>query len=105
MNQVKMEKKSKTKNNNIIEGSIWKSMLAYFAALLLGAFFQQFYNMVDTVIPDLTSVHMSVEANTRWLKLIAFCSPISDGNLLKSRNVTSMPILLLPVGFLCIGRC
>ena len=50
MNQVKIEKKSKTKNNNIIEGSIWKSMLAYFAALLLGAFFQQFYNTVDAII-------------------------------------------------------
>lgn len=45
-----MDKKTTTKNNNIIEGSIWKSMLAYFAALLLGAFFQQFYNTVDAII-------------------------------------------------------
>ena len=38
------------KNNNIIEGSIWKNMLKFFFALLLGAFFQQFYNTIDAVI-------------------------------------------------------
>jgi putative MATE family efflux protein len=38
------------KNNNIIEGPIWKNMLSYFFALLLGAFFQQFYNTIDAVI-------------------------------------------------------
>ncbi len=38
------------KNNKIIEGPIWKNMLSYFAALLLGAFFQQFYNTIDAVI-------------------------------------------------------
>ncbi len=37
-------------NNKIVEGSIWKNMLAYFWALLLGAFFQQFYNTVDAII-------------------------------------------------------
>ena len=37
-------------NNKIIEGSIWKNMLGYFWALLLGAFFQQFYNTVDAII-------------------------------------------------------
>ena len=40
----------KDQNNKIIEGSIWKGMLSYFWALLLGAFFQQFYNTVDAVI-------------------------------------------------------
>lgn len=40
----------KKQNNKIIEGSIWKNMLGYFWALLLGAFFQQFYNTVDAVI-------------------------------------------------------
>ncbi len=38
------------RNNSITEGSIWKSMLSFFWALLLGAFFQQFYNTVDAVI-------------------------------------------------------
>ena len=38
------------KNTNITEGSIWKNMLSYFWALLLGAFFQQFYNTIDAVI-------------------------------------------------------
>ncbi len=36
--------------NKITEGPIWKSLLAYFGTLLLGAFFQQFYNTVDAVI-------------------------------------------------------
>ncbi len=36
--------------NNITTGPIWKGMLSYFWALLLGAFFQQFYNTIDAVI-------------------------------------------------------
>ncbi len=36
--------------NSITEGPIWKSLLAYFGTLLLGAFFQQFYNTVDAII-------------------------------------------------------
>lgn len=36
--------------NNITQGPIWKGMLSFFFTLLLGAFFQQFYNTVDAVI-------------------------------------------------------
>ncbi len=36
--------------NQITQGPIWKNMLKYFFALLLGAFFQQFYNTIDAVI-------------------------------------------------------
>ncbi|SFB86647.1 MATE family efflux transporter [Butyrivibrio sp. YAB3001] len=43
-------KQSVNKTNSIVEGPIWKNMLIYFWALLLGAFFQQFYNTVDAVI-------------------------------------------------------
>jgi putative MATE family efflux protein len=35
---------------SITEGPIWTNMLSYFWALLLGAFFQQFYNTIDAVI-------------------------------------------------------
>ena len=42
--------KKTTSDNIITEGSIWKGMISYFWALLLGAFFQQFYNTVDAVI-------------------------------------------------------
>ncbi len=38
------------KDNNITTGPIWKGMLSYFWALLLGAFFQQFYNTIDAVV-------------------------------------------------------
>ncbi len=39
-----------TSLNKVVNGPIWKNMLSYFMALLLGAFFQQFYNTVDAVI-------------------------------------------------------
>lgn len=35
---------------SITTGSIWKNMLSYFFALLLGAFFQQLYNTIDAII-------------------------------------------------------
>lgn len=37
-------------NNQIIEGTIWKQILFLFFPILLGTFFQQFYNTVDMVI-------------------------------------------------------
>jgi len=36
--------------NQITEGVIWKQLLIYFFPILLGAFFQQMYNTVDTII-------------------------------------------------------
>ncbi len=38
------------KKVNVTEGPIWTNMLSYFWALVLGAFFQQFYNTIDAVI-------------------------------------------------------
>ncbi|SFU53092.1 MATE family efflux transporter [Butyrivibrio sp. INlla21] len=40
----------KSNNNQITQGPIFKGMLVYFVTLLVGAFFQQFYNTVDAVI-------------------------------------------------------
>ncbi len=43
--------KAQTNNENqIIEGVIWKQLLFFFFPILLGTFFQQFYNTVDMVI-------------------------------------------------------
>lgn len=36
--------------NAIIEGSIWKQLLLFFFPILLGTFFQQLYNTMDSVI-------------------------------------------------------
>ena len=36
--------------NGIIEGVIWKQLLLFFFPILIGSFFQQLYNTVDTVI-------------------------------------------------------
>ena len=40
----------KTNKNAITEGVIWKQLLIFFFPLLFGAFFQQMYNMADTII-------------------------------------------------------
>lgn len=44
-----MRKESST-GNQIIEGTIWKQLLFFFFPILLGTFFQQFYNTIDMVI-------------------------------------------------------
>lgn len=38
------------KQNGILEGVIWKQLLIFFFPILIGTFFQQLYNTVDTVI-------------------------------------------------------
>ena len=40
----------KTKENGITEGVIWRQLLGFFFPILIGTFFQQLYNTVDTVI-------------------------------------------------------
>lgn len=42
--------REKTGANGIVEGVIWKQLLLFFFPILLGTFFQQLYNTVDTVI-------------------------------------------------------
>ena len=36
--------------NGITEGVIWKQLLIFFFPIMLGTFFQQLYNTVDTVV-------------------------------------------------------
>ena len=38
------------KGNSITEGVIWKQLLVFFFPILIGTFFQQLYNTVDTII-------------------------------------------------------
>ncbi len=40
----------KSQSNEITEGVIWKQLLKFFFPILIGIFFQQLYNTVDTVI-------------------------------------------------------
>lgn len=40
----------KRQENGITEGAIWKQLLMFFFPILIGIFFQQLYNTVDTVI-------------------------------------------------------
>lgn len=39
-----------SQNRRITEGVIWKQLLTFFFPILLGSFFQQMYNTVDTII-------------------------------------------------------
>ena len=41
---------TQTKQTQITEGVIWKQLLVFFFPILLGTFFQQMYNTVDTII-------------------------------------------------------
>ncbi len=45
-----MSKTQKIKENGITEGVIWKQLLLFFFPILIGTFFQQLYNTVDTII-------------------------------------------------------
>ena len=40
----------RTQARNITEGVIWKQLLLFFFPILMGSFFQQMYNTVDTII-------------------------------------------------------
>ena len=42
--------KARAVSRQITEGVIWKQILLFFFPILLGTFFQQMYNTVDTVI-------------------------------------------------------
>lgn len=46
----KMKSQIKEQTNNITEGVIWKPLLLFFFPILVGIFFQQLYNTVDTLI-------------------------------------------------------
>ena len=36
--------------NQITEGVIWKQLLMFFFPIMIGTFFQQLYNTIDTVV-------------------------------------------------------
>lgn len=44
------DEKSLDMNRRITEGVIWKQLLIFFFPIMLGSFFQQLYNTVDTII-------------------------------------------------------
>ena len=41
---------AQTKENPITHGVIWKQLLLFFFPILIGTFFQQLYNTIDSVI-------------------------------------------------------
>ena len=49
---------TREQQNGILEGVIWKQLLFFFFPILIGTFFQQLYNTVDTVIV-LSLIHIS----------------------------------------------
>ena len=45
-----MRARKKMSVTSITEGVIWKQLLMFFFPILLGTFFQQMYNTIDTII-------------------------------------------------------
>ncbi len=45
-----MEQTQKIQENSITDGVIWKQLLIFFFPILIGTFFQQLYNTVDTIV-------------------------------------------------------
>ena len=54
--------------NGITEGVIWKQLLRFFFPILFGTFFQQMYNMVDTIV-------VGRYAGTTALAAVGSCGP------------------------------
>ena len=70
-------------NRRITEGVIWKQLLLFFFPILLGSFFQQLYNTVDTIIVGRalgTTALASVGASASILNLVyGFFAGLSSG--------------------------
>lgn len=64
-----MEKERNT--NAITEGVIWKQLLKFFFPILFGTFFQQMYNMVDTIV-------VGRYAGTTALAAVGTCGPLMN---------------------------
>ena len=50
----------------ITEGVIWKQLLIFFFPILMGTFFQQMYNTVDTIIVGRLVGTEDLSAPKRW---------------------------------------
>ena len=68
---------------NITEGVIWKQLLIFFFPILLGTFFQQMYNAVDTIIVGRfvgTQALAAVGSTGALISLLnGFCIGLSSG--------------------------
>ena len=57
----------------ITEGVIWKQLLIFFFPILLGSFFQQMYNTVDTIVVGRfvgTTALAAVGSTTSFINLV-----------------------------------
>lgn len=45
-----LKRRASSESMNLLEGVIWKQILSFFFPILIGSFFQQLYNMVDTIV-------------------------------------------------------
>lgn len=65
-------------SRQITEGVIWKQILIFFFPILLGTFFQQMYNTVDTII-------VGRFVSTRALTAAVFAAVYLKGDWLRKR--------------------
>ncbi len=73
----------KNKENSITQGVIWKQLLLFFFPILIGTFFQQLYNTVDTIVVGQyvgTSALAAVGTTGTWINLlVGFFVGVSSG--------------------------
>lgn len=81
---------TQTNKNGITEGVIWKQLLFFFFPILIGSFFQQLYNTVDTII---VGQYVGKEAlagvgstgTVSWLMVGFFIGLASDASVIISQ--------------------
>ena len=78
-----MTQTQKNKENSITQGVIWKQLLLFFFPILIGTFFQQLYNTVDTIVVGQyvgTSALAAVGTTGTWINLlVGFFVGVSTG--------------------------
>ena len=78
-----MTQTQKNKENSITQGVIWKQLLLFFFPILIGTFFQQLYNTVDTIVVGQyvgTSALAAVGTTGTWINLlVGFFVGVSSG--------------------------
>ena len=64
------------KENSITQGVIWKQLLIFFFPILIGTFFQQLYNTVDTiVVGQYVGTNALAASSTCWWASLWGCPP------------------------------
>ena len=99
------------KENSITQGVIWKQLLIFFFPILIGTFFQQLYNTVDTIVVGQyvgTQALAAVGTTSNLIKLQENCMEVTKRGLTNTHMVfeeqkKNMTYYDTPFGNLLVG--